>query len=126
MLKGKPFKISYAGNAWKCVPAHGTVPHSDGLVVFNLGLSAGKTGCRVCFADSSVFGIPYVDLFCKSSRIPIKSGEQTKTTFNIQDATAPCPSLEGSGRADPYDVTIGSGLPGAGKKSKKTPDRHKK
>ncbi|MBZ5584736.1 MAG: hypothetical protein LAQ30_21495 [Acidobacteriia bacterium] len=117
----QPFNITNVNGAWQCNPTSETLPQSEGAT-FNVTCPPGGNGCRVCFSDTTVFGMAYKDFPCGRTLLPFAGAVGNSTTFNIQNSGATCPSGPGV-MADPYDVTIGSDLPGGGGKH---PRHHKK
>jgi hypothetical protein len=119
-MPAQPFNINYANNKWQCSPTSQTIPKADGAT-FNVSCSAGKTGCRVCFTNSSVFGVSYLDLSCTNNQQQPFSGAAGDTSkFHIQDSGTTCTSSKKRlPEDDPYSITIGSSGEGKGKARKR-------
>ena len=94
-------------NKWQASPPSVGISISGGII-FNIGaIPAGKTGVRLCFANSNVFGVSFLEYTSAGNKTPPVTGSVNQSSpYHCQDAGTTC--VPQSADTEPFDVTITS------------------
>jgi|ERR1019366_115248 hypothetical protein len=95
-----------ATNKWQASPASVNISTSGGIV-FNMAFPPTKTGVRICFSNSNVFGVNYLEYTTTGNQTPAVTGSVNQSSpYHCQDAGTTCvPQITAD---EPYDVIITS------------------
>jgi hypothetical protein len=94
-------------NQWTANPQTANISKSGGIQ-FNIAFpTPTKTGVRICFDNSNVFGVNFLEYTSQGNQTPSVTGSVGQSSgYHCQDAGTTCrPS---SAADEPFDVTIGS------------------
>jgi hypothetical protein len=104
-------------NTWQANPPSQGFAKSQGIT-FNIGnIPSGKTGVRLCFSNTAVFGVSFLEYTTSGNKSPNVTGAlNASSPYHCQDAGTTC--VPQSTATEPFDVTITS-TPFPKKKKKK-------
>src|SRR6187455_1008970 len=94
-------------NKWQASPSSAGISKSGGII-FNIGnIPAGKTGVRLCYANSNVFGVSFLEYTSAGNNSPAVTGSVNQSSpYHCQDGGTTC--VPQTDDTEPFDVTITS------------------
>ena len=95
-----------ATNKWQANPPIAHISKSGGII-FNIAFPPTKTGVRICFSNSNVFGVNFLEYTTTGNQTPPVTGSVNQSSpYHLQDAGTVCvPSIT---LTEPFDVIITS------------------